>query len=60
MELVLASLAGKTRKTVICCMDHTVTYRTLLDTFKFLVKIALPYLYGFSKGSILQKERQMM
>lgn len=42
MELVLASLASKARKAVIGSVDDTVTYRTLLDTFKFFIKVVLP------------------
>lgn len=53
MELVLAGLASKARKTVVGSVDDTVTDRALLNTFKFLVKIALPYLNCFSQGSIL-------
>lgn len=48
MKFVLASLASKTRKAVVHSVDNTVTYRALLNTFKFLVKITLPYSYGFS------------
>ena len=36
MELVLAS---KVRKAVVGSVDDTVTDRTLLDTFKFFVKV---------------------
>ena len=39
MELVLAS---KARKAVVGSVDDTVTDRTLLDTFKFFVKVVLP------------------
>ena len=39
MELVLAS---KVRKAVVGSVDDTVTDRTLLDTFKFFVKVVLP------------------
>lgn len=45
MELVLASLAGQAWKAVVGCVDDTVTDRALLNTFKFLVKIALPDAY---------------
>ena len=48
MKFVFAGLASKTRKTVVHSVDNTVTYRALLNTFKFLVKIALPYSYSFS------------
>ena len=47
MELVLASFASQAWKAMVNSVDHTVTDRTLLNTFKFLVKIALPYPYGF-------------
>lgn len=53
MELVLASLAGKTRKAVVCSMDDTVADGTFFNAFKFLVKIAFPDAYSFSYGSIL-------
>lgn len=43
MKLVLAGLACKTRKGVVDSMDDTVTNRTLLNTFKFLVKVVFPY-----------------
>ena len=42
MELLLASLASKARKAVVGSVDDTVTDRTLLDTFKFFVKVVLP------------------
>jgi hypothetical protein len=48
MEFVLACLAGEAWKAVVGCVDDTVTDRTLLNTFKFLVKIALPDAYCFS------------
>lgn len=48
MEFVFAGLASETRKAVVCSVDNTVTYRALLNTFKFLVKIALPYSYSLS------------
>ena len=48
MELVLASLASQARKAVVGSVDDTVAYRALLNTFKFLVKIALPDPYCFS------------
>lgn len=47
MELVLASLASETGKAVVCGMDDAITYGALLNTFKFLVKIALPYSNSF-------------
>ena len=47
MELVLAGFACKTRKGVVDSMDDTVTYRTLLNTFKLLVKVVLPYPNSF-------------
>lgn len=53
MELVLASLASKTRKAVVCSVDDAVADGTFLNAFKFLVKIALPNTYCFSYGSIL-------
>lgn len=48
MELVFAGLASKTRKAMVGSVDDTVTNRTLFNTFKFLVKVALPYPYSFS------------
>lgn len=53
MELVFAGLASKAWKAMIHSMDHTVTDGALLNTFKFLVKIVLPYPYSFSQCSIL-------
>lgn len=47
MELVLAGLAGKARKAVVCSMDDAVTNRALLHAFEFFVKVALPYLDSF-------------
>lgn len=44
---MLAGLASETRKAVVRGMDDTVTYGALLDTFKFLVEIALPYNNSF-------------
>ena len=53
MELVLASLAGKTRKAVVCSMDNTVSDGTFFIAFKFLVKITFPDAHSFSYGSVL-------
>lgn len=47
MELVLAGLASEAGKAVVCGMDDTITYRALLNPFKLLVKIALPYSNSF-------------
>lgn len=47
MELVLAGPAWKARKAMVCSMDDTVTDRAFLHAFKFLVKVALPYLDSF-------------
>lgn len=47
MELVLACLASEARKAVVGSMDDTITNRALLNTFKFFVKIALPYSNSF-------------
>lgn len=51
---MLASLASKTRKAVIGSMNHTVTDRALLNSFKFLVKVTLPYPYGLSYRAVLK------
>lgn len=48
MELVFARLASKTRKAMVGSVDDTVTNWALLNTFEFLVKVALPYPYCFS------------
>lgn len=42
MKLVLASLASKPRKTVICGVDYAVTDRAFLNTKELFVKIAFP------------------
>lgn len=47
MKLVFACLATKTRKTVVCGVNYTVTDRALLNTFKFFIEIALPNSYSF-------------
>ena len=53
MELVLASLASKTGKAVVCSMDNTVTDGTFFVAFKFLVKITFPDAHSFCCGSVL-------
>jgi hypothetical protein len=42
MKFVFACPASKARKAVICGVDDTVTDWTLLNAFKFFIKIALP------------------
>ena len=53
MELVFAGLASKARKAMVHSVDHTITDGAFLNTFKFLVKIVLPYPNSFSQCSIL-------
>lgn len=48
MEFMLAGLASKARQAMVGSVDDTITDRALFNTFKFLVKIALPYPYCFS------------
>lgn len=42
MKFVFACFASKARKAVVCGVDDTVTDWALLNTLKFLIKIALP------------------
>ena len=60
MEFMLASLASKTRKGVICSMNHTVTDRALFNSLKFLVEVALPYSYCLSYRTILKLDTNIM